>query len=252
MDYHNLEEECLAYKLVKERYHFELQQKNELNHMVSIPAALISGISAFIAFVCSSFPEKNESYFWYGFFIFFILSIIGLILALIFLFRHQLGRKYEYVSSPQEIYNYEKECEKIIKNAGIEVFLPKTNNLVSDFIFERYAECAETNKCSNNAKKDDYRRLMLTTVASYIVLTIAFACKMFITNDKVSEIKIKEIPSIEVKMNDDVAVKNNSAFEVKIKDSVYVNSNHKVKRKRSKSKTSKTKKETYNDCIQQR
>lgn len=252
MDYHNLEEECLAYKLVKERYYFELQQKNELNHMVSIPAALISGITAFIAFVCSSFPEKSDSYFWYVFFIFFILSIIGLIFALIFLFRHQLGRKYEYVSSPQEIYDYEKECERRIKNVGIEVFLPKTNSLVSDFIFERYAECAETNKQSNNEKKDDYRRLILTIVASFIVLTIAFACKMFITSDKVSKIKIESIPPIEVKVNDDVVVRNNSVLEVKIKDSVYVNSNHKVKRKKSKSKTSKTKKETYDDCIQRR
>ena len=251
MTYHDLEEECLAYKLIKERYCFELQRKNEINNIISIPAALISGIVAFIAFICSSFPERNDSGLWYFFCVVLGLSVLGLIVALVCFFKHQLGRKYEYVASPQDIYNYEKECESTITNAGLDISYPKINNLICDFMFKQYVECAEANKRNNKEKNDYYRRLMLAIVATLLLLTIAFVCKLLVTVDAVPKIKIENSSPIEVKMKDEVFVKNNDALKVKIKDSVHVSIVQKNKKKRM-SKASKRKKETSNDCIQHR
>lgn len=250
MAYHDLEEECLAYKLIKERYCFELQRKNELNNIVSIPAALISGIVAFIAFICSSFPEKNDSDLWICFCIFLVLSVFGFIVILILFFKHQFGRKYEYVSSPQDLYDYEKNCESTIKNAGLDISYPKINSLICDFMFQQYVECAEANKRNNKEKNDYYRRLMLTIVVTLFFLTIAFVCKMFISVDVVPKIKIENSSPIEVKMKDEVIVKSDNTLEFKIKDSVHVSIENKVRKKRT-SKTSKRKKEINNDCIQQ-
>ena len=212
-----LEGKSLVYRIVKERYLWEHERKNELNNIISIPLGLMSIIIGCLAYFFNNLPINSNSVLFFLYYFFIVISILCLFFCLFCFYRHQTGYTYCYISSPDKLYEYEQNYIKSFNDNNVEVDYNIINDKVCLILYEQYSNAATQNKTNNERKIKFYRYLIISITICIIFLSATFYCRINLENQEVSPTKIETISPIELEINKDIPINN---IDIKIKDSI--------------------------------
>lgn len=214
-----IEEKSLIYRIVKERYLWEHERKNELNNIISIPLGFMSVVMGCLAFFFNNQPQNSDAVLFILYHICISLSILCLVFCLFCFYFHQTGYTYCYISSPDKLYEYEQNYIKNFRENNVEVDYNVINDNVYSFLYEQYVNAATKNKNNNERKIKFYRYLIISIFVCIIFLGTAFYCRVNLENQEVLPTKIKTISPIEVEINKKIPIIINKTDDVEIQDS---------------------------------
>ena len=153
----NMEQKNILHQETKERYERELQRKNELNSMISVPIAFISVLVGCLGYFFSHIPDNSNFFLSFLFYLFLLVSIAGVVICFIFVYRHQTGYKYEYVSDPAVLHDYMEKFANQLKEQDIEPTDEVLNAEIEDVLYEQQLEATSKNIKCNDQKVFCYR-----------------------------------------------------------------------------------------------
>lgn len=203
-----LEEKSLVYKVVKERYFWEHERKNELNNSISIPVGIISVLIGCIAYFFNNEPQVSNLLLFVLYWIFIFLSIVCLFFCLFCFFFHQTGYTYCYISSPDKLYEYEKNYIENFQKNNVKVDYEIINSKVSEFLYKQYVDASTKNKENNERKVKFYRYLIISLTMCIIFLGASFYCRINLESQEIPSTRIEVISPVDIEISKEVKIKN--------------------------------------------
>lgn len=204
-----LEEKSLIYKVVKERYLWEHERKNEINNSISIPMGVITVLVGCLAYFFNNKPQNSNTVFYILYCTLICFSIISLAFCLFCFFKHQTGYDYYYISSPDKLYEYEKEYIKNFDKKHVEVDYSVINDQVCNFLYEQYMNAATKNKENNERKIKYYRYLIMSIMVCIVLLSGAFWCRNNLNDQELVPIKIETASPVKIELEQKLNMNNN-------------------------------------------
>lgn len=203
-----LEEKSLTYKVVKERYLWEHERKNEINNSISIPMGVMSVLVGCLAYFFNNKPQNSSTVFFILYCILIVLSILSLVFCLFCFYRHQTGYVYFYISSPDKLYEYEKEYIKNFDDNQVAVDYSVINDKVCSFLYEQYVNAATKNKENNERKIKYYRYLIISVMVCIGFLSGAFYCRNNLNDQELLPMKIETVLPVKVELEQKLNMNN--------------------------------------------
>ena len=213
-----LEEKSLVYRLVKERYLWEHERKNELNNIISIPLGLMSVFTGCLAYFFNNQPKNSNTFLFILYYISIAMSIMCLIFCLFCFYFHQTGYTYCYISSPDKLFEYEQNYIKSFRDNNVEIDYDVINEKVCLFLYEQYSKAATQNKMNNEKKIKCYRYLIISITLCTILLGATFYLRINLEDQDILPTKIEAISPIEFEINKEVPINSTNVLDVKIKN----------------------------------
>ena len=218
----DMEQKNILHQETKERYERELQRKNELNSMISVPIAFISVLVGCLGYFFSHIPDNSNFFLSFLFYLFLLVSIAGVVICFIFVYRHQTGYKYEYVSDPAVLHDYMEKFANQLKEQDVEPTDEVLNAEIEDVLFEQQLEATSKNIKCNDQKVFCYRHLIIFIMITMVSLSLTFLIRMGLDDKPADVVRIQSETPIKVQADSLVKVLSESPVKVSLEDSVWV------------------------------
>lgn len=154
-------------ELFKATYYSEHERKNHLHQSIAHPLTVGSFLYGALFYFLFSLPSYDGSCISKAFFLFFIVSCIGLFIATYFLICSFFNYSYYFIPSPNEIMLYENSLRdyyssnELTSNATIDVLIEKD---LDEFLLQEYLHGGQ-----KNGEKNDRRSAYLHKATLYII-----------------------------------------------------------------------------------
>ncbi len=208
---------CILYKETKERYLWELQRKNELNNMISIPIGFISIMLGSLAYFFNNLPESSESWIYECFWVSLIFSCVGTVICVLFVFRHITGCDYAYVSDPKVLEDYEKKFIERQKLLNAEFVEEQIDAEIEDLIHDQQVEAVTINIKYNERKIALYRNLIIYIMLTIVGLVFSFCFRQGLDDKPSDVVKIQSELPLKINFEDSLLIKHGEPFKCDVK-----------------------------------
>lgn len=217
-----MEQKNILHQETKKRYERELLRKNELNSMISVPIAFISVLIGCLGYFFSHIPACSSVFLCILFYLFLIVSIAGVVVCFVFVYRHQTGYKYDYVSDPAELQAYMDKYAQQLRDQDVEPTDEVLNAEMEDVIYEQQLEATTNNIKCNDQKVFCYRHLIIFIMITMVSLSLTFLVRMGLDDKPADVVRIQSDSPIKVQADSLVKVLSESPVKVSLEDSVWV------------------------------
>lgn len=198
-----INKENIVYIHAKEQYYHELETKNNLNNLISIPISIMGLVILGIAAPLPDLKDMwSEVSFLVGviFSIFYFLAFVSVSLAIIFLLKHQRGLKYERVQFSSDLYSYFEDCYEYLSQQNIGIvancdIVDVAEKYALYNMLEQYNKCNKINGESNDKKEIYYRRIKGSLIFAIIFLFISYSVFIFYKPISVYKAEIINLPT---------------------------------------------------------
>jgi len=168
------------YSYAKERYLWEHTRKNELNSSITIPLGIMIVQISGLAYFFINFPKETCNKFFIIFIVLLCLSSISLILSIVCFFKHQIGYKYVYIQSPQDMENYCNRYIAAYTENNDDIDYKYIINELRETELSEYIKATENNILNNETKIKRYRYFLLSLIITTVLLVLTLFINIFL------------------------------------------------------------------------